>query len=179
MAARSGSSSSRASGGLSAAGVPLDTIVVIGGAGRKAILSITYSFTILGTSLANTNFVTSRIAVVDGVDLGQAIVSPLGVGYPDALAGYSGRILFDVQVIGGIYITSAMSEQLCGQFHFPADSNEGKVETSGGSLSIIMTAPIVALSGASATNMGGALTIQYENVYDDISTRTYPYPHRS
>lgn len=185
---RSTSSSQRGAGGINSSGNPLDTIICIPGAGKKAILSLSWAFSSLGGAVNTGQMLTSRIAVVDGVDLtttlssGSNIAVGMSAGTLDPLLAVAGRILFDTQVLGGITdngVYGLTSQPISGQFHFPSEATEGRLESSSGPLSIIMTAPVTSITHAAPSNIQGILTVQYAMDYDATPARGYAFPHYS
>jgi hypothetical protein len=181
MSGRNSSSSSRATGGINAAGNPGDTLIVLPGAGAKKILGISWAFSTLGGAFSGSDLLTSRIVVVGNVDLSLALQANVTTGFPDSLVGIAGQLLFDTQVVGGLRqdFVGNFFLPISGQFLFPADATEGKVGVGSGPISVLMTAPVQALVGGAPTNVQGVLTVQYDNNYDGQASRGYNYPRFS
>lgn len=164
MASRSSQSSQRSTGGVNAAGNPLDTVVVISGDGRKKVLTLTWSYGANGGGIpvANLPFY-GRLLVLAGVDAsGYTAGGNLATGVMADLTGagiasYGGRVVFDCDI-------QASNGAMNGQFTFPDSGNEGWVGVQSGPLTIILTAPVTSTGGL-LTGVLGKLNVQFDNSY--------------
>jgi hypothetical protein len=166
MATRTTQSSARSSGGVSTAGNALDTVVVIGGDGRKEVLTITWSYGANGAGISVAYLpLFGRLLVIAGVDAsgylaaGNLPTGVLGDVAANGLVNFGGRIVLDVD------LTLSNTGGAPQQFSFPTDhANEGWIGTDSGPLTIILTAPQMS-NGTTAANIIGKLTVQYANIY--------------
>lgn len=180
MSGRNTNSSARGTGGLNAAGNPLDTLIVIPGQGTKEIVAIHWSFSALGAQYSTSDYLTSRIAVVAGVDLSQGLQANLVTGFPDQLAQFGGALVYDTQITGGVLSQAQGNGALPshGRIPFDATSTEGKIQSQAGPLSILMTAPIGLIFGVPPSNVAGILVVQYANKYGPDTASQLQAPAR-
>jgi hypothetical protein len=183
MSSRSTQSSSSAHGGVNASGNPNDTIIVLGGTGIKTVLGIHWCFSFRGSKGITSDLLTSRLAVVAGLDLSTLLTANLSVGFSaananDPLTAAGGRLLFDTQLLGGIYAAGNMALPLANTISFAADAKEGRLEAFGGVLSIIMSAPTGAVAGITPTYVEGILTVQYDTKSEQMGASDGPPGYR-
>lgn len=185
MANRSTQSSSSASGSVNASGAPNDTIIVLGGTGRKTVLGIHWAMSKRGGLIIASDLLTSRIAVVAGVDLSQLLTANLAVGFTstsgtDPLKASGGKLVFDTQVVGGANQNDLGFVVLPPSGHIPFDASakEGRLEAYGGILSIIMTAPTGYIAGVTPSYIEGVLTVQYDTESEQTGAADGPPGYR-
>lgn len=177
MASRSGSSSSRSTGGTNTAGNPLDTVVVIGGDGRKKVLTLSWSYGANGAGIIAASLpLYGRLLVIAGVDASGYLAGgnlPVGIAADIAnngIANFGGRIVFDLDV----QLANGGSGQ---QLSFPDTGNDGWVGTESGPLTIILSAPVKSDNSA-PVNVVGKLTVQFDNSYSATPADGPPgYPY--
>lgn len=165
--------SGRASGGTNAAGNPLDTLIVIGGAGQKEISKLVWSYGANGADIPSATLpLYGRLVVVaaqlnpkaDGTNFTMGVNAD---GLAGGISASGGQILFDVDL-------QAYQGAITGEYDFDDTSTEGRIVATSGALSILLAAPVLQ-SGSPPTNIIGKLFVQYRNIYNESPAQDYTF----